>query len=143
MSLTPSPSPGRRGELLVMSDFLCRTAYPDRYELLKAFAKENRRHMIEAERVLWDALRRQIQGYRFRRQHPIGDYIVDFINLPKRLVIEVDGGCHSDSMQQQDDEVRTQDLERLGYSVIRFSNEEVIYETKKVIETIKNTLYNK
>ena len=99
--------------------------------------------MIEAERVLWDALRRQIQGYRFRRQHPIGDYIVDFINLPKRLVIEVDGGCHSDSMQQQDDEVRTQDLERLGYSVIRFSNEEVIYETKKVIETIKNTLYNK
>ena len=125
-----------------MSDFLCRTASPDRYELTKAFAKDNRRNMTEAERVLWDALRHQIQGCRFRRQHPVGDYIADFINLPNRLIIEVDGGYHSDPLQQADDATRTANLADLGYGVMRFSNEEVVYDTRNVIEKIKNRLYN-
>ena len=73
------------------------TAAPDRYELLKDFARHNRREMTESETVLWNALREMKAGIRFRRQHPIGDYIADFICLPAKLVIEVDGGYyHSD-----------------------------------------------
>lgn len=122
--------------------FLSKTAYPDRYEILKGFAKENRRNMTDAERVLWNALR-TIPGVRFRRQHPIGDYIADFLCMKSRLIVEVDGGYHSEPCQQEDDAVRTANIENLGYSVIRFSNEKVLNETQKVIEQIKNQLYNK
>ncbi|MBP5526990.1 MAG: endonuclease domain-containing protein [Bacteroidales bacterium] len=125
-----------------MAGFLNKTTYPDRYGLLKDYAKENRKNMTEAERVLWNALRDKLSGIRFRRQHPIGDYIVDFICLPKRLVIEVDGGYHSEPRQQDDDEVRTANLNNWGYRVIRFSNEEVLFDLNKVIEKIVKQLYN-
>ena len=121
--------------------FLSKTAYPDRYGILKGFAKENRRNMTDAERVLWNAIR-SIPDVRFRRQHPVGDYIADFICLKKRLIIEVDGGYHSEPCQQEDDDVRTYNLESLGYNVMRFKNEEVLYDTDKVIEKIKNRLNN-
>ena len=98
--------------------------------------------MTDAERVLWNVLRDEIPDFRFRRQHPIGDYIVDFICLPKKLVIEVDGGYHSEPRQMDDDEARTMNLNSLGYSVIRFSNEEVMFDTKNVTEKIKNKVYN-
>jgi very-short-patch-repair endonuclease len=61
------------------------TASPDRYELLKDFARYNRQKMTESETVLWNALRRIKAGVRFRRQHPIGDYIADFICLPAKI----------------------------------------------------------
>lgn len=125
-----------------MAGFLNKTTYPDRYGLLKDYAKENRKNMTEAERVLWNALRDKLSGIRFRRQHPIGDYIVDFICLPKRLVIEVDGGYHSEPRQQDDDEVGTANLNNWGYRVIRFSNEEVLFDLNKVIEKIVKQLYN-
>ena len=67
------------------------TASIDRYKLLKEFAKENRRHMTDAEKVLWKVLRQSECSFKFRRQHPIYDYIADFICLEKRLIIEVDG----------------------------------------------------
>ena len=82
-----------------MNEFGSKTASPDRYGILKTFAKENRRNMTLCERLLWDALREELREVRFRRQHPIGDYIVDFACLPKRIVIEVDGGYHSEPRQ--------------------------------------------
>ena len=117
--------------------FLSKTAYPDRYGVLKDFAKENRRNMTDAERVLRNSVR-TIPDVRFRRQHPIGDYIANFICLKKRLIIEVDGGYHSEPRQQEDDKVRTHNLETQGYNVMRFTNEEVLYDTSNVIEKIKN-----
>jgi very-short-patch-repair endonuclease len=118
------------------------TAAPDRYELLKEFAKTNRREMTESEQVLWEALRKLNCGYHFRRQHPIGDYIADFICIKRMLVIEVDGGYHNEPMQQQDDQMRTDFLESKGYTVIRFKNEEVSNDLHTVIMRIKELLFN-
>ncbi len=117
-----------------------KTAAPDRYDILRDFAKKNRMQMTESEEVLWNALRKEIQGHKFRRQHPIGDYIADFVCLPKKLVIEVDGGYHEIPQQQQDDEVRTLFLESKGYTVIRFKNEEVGDNLREVILKIKEKL---
>ena len=73
-----------------------KTASPDRYELLKRFAKENRQFMTEAERALWMRLRGNALGHKFLRQHIIGDYIVDFLCRDAQVVIEVDGGYHKE-----------------------------------------------
>ena len=98
--------------------------------------------MTIAERILWEELRNRKTGYKFRKQHPIGDYIADFICIEKKVVIEVDGGYHNMLEQQQDDRVRTIDIEKMGYSVIRFTNEEVEFDLQNVIMKIKNKLYN-
>ena len=118
------------------------TSAPDRYELLKNFAKENRREMTESERVLWEALRKLNCDYRFRRQHPIGDHIADFICLKRKLVVEVDGGYHAEPLQQQNDQWRTDYLESKGYTVIRFKNEEISNNLHEVIMRIKEQLFN-
>ena len=122
--------------------YLYETAAPDRYNILKGFAKENRREMTIAERILWEGLRNKKTGFKFRKQHPIGDYIADFICIEKKIVIEVDGGYHNTLEQQQDDRVRTIDIEKMGYNVIRFTNEEVEHDLQNVIMTIKQILYN-
>ena len=101
------------------------TAAPDRYDLLKGFAKENRHNMTLAEKILWEELRNNKTGHKFRKQHPIGDHIADFLCIEKKLVIEVDGGYHNTLEQQQDDAARSLEIEKMGYSVIRFTNEEV------------------
>jgi len=75
-------------------------------------------------------------GMEFLRQHIIGDYIVDFVSRHGGLVIEVDGGYHSEPQQQEDDVIREQDLERMGFHVMRFSNEEVLFDIDNVIEQI-------
>jgi len=116
------------------------TASPDRYNLLKAFAKENRKYMTEAESALWKYLKGNGLGHKFLRQHIIGDYIVDFLCRDKMLVIEVDGGYHSERTQQEDDAVRQQWLESIGYKVIRFSNEEILVDIKTTIDTIVKNL---
>jgi len=118
------------------------TAAPDRYDILKRFAKENRHNMTLAEKILWEELRNNKTGYKFRKQHPIGDYIADFICIEKKLVIEVDGGYHNTLEQQQDDAVRTIDIEKMGYSVIRFTNDEVEKQPETIILRIKEILYN-
>ena len=118
------------------------TAAPDRYELLKDFAKRNRREMTESERVLWEGLRKLNCGYHFRRQHPIGDYIADFICLKRKLVIEVDGGYHNEPQQQQNDLWRTEFMESKGYTVLRFKNEEISNNLSEVIMRIKEQLFN-
>ena len=115
-----------------------KTASPDRYLLLKAFARENRENATLAEDVLWDGLRRNSLGIKFLRQHVIGDYIVDFVSRTGGLIIEVDGGYHSEPKQQADDEMREKALEEMGYHVIRFTNEEVLNDTDIIIEQIMN-----
>ena len=117
-----------------------KTASPDRYDILKDFAKYNRREMTESEIVLWNVLRKEIKGYKFRRQHPIGDYIADFLCVTEKLVIEVDGGYHDNPQQQQEDQWRTDYLLSKGYRVLRFKNEEVNFDTKSVISRIKEEL---
>ena len=118
------------------------TAAPDRYELLKDFARHNRREMTESETVLWNALRNMKAGVRFRRQHPIGDYIADFICLPAKLVIEVDGGYHQEPLQQELDQQRTEFLVNKGYQVIRIKNEEISNDLNEVVMRIKAEVLN-
>ena len=116
-----------------------KTASPDRYALLKEYARENRKNATLAEDVLWEQLRDNGLGVKFMRQHVIGDYIVDFVSRHDGLVVEVDGGYHSEPRQQEDDRLREEYLERMGYHVIRFTNEEVLYNNiEYVIEQIEN-----
>ena len=119
------------------------TASVDRYDLLKEYAKENRQHMTAAEKTLWSLLRRTFYGFKFRRQHPINDFIADFICLEAKLIIEVDGAYHNEPQQQVNDRVRTDILSDMGYKVIRFTNEEVLQHPKDVINKIKEELNNR
>ena len=118
------------------------TASPDRYGVLKEFARHNRREMTESETILWNALRKEIKSCKFRRQHPIGDYIADFFCLTNRLIIEVDGGYHDKPEQQIADQWRTEFLEKKGYHVVRFNNEEVNTHIGDVIRKIKEEIIN-
>ena len=114
-----------------------KTASPDRYVLLKEFARENRKNATLAEDVLWDYLRGNALGVKFLRQHVIGDYIVDFVSRHDGLVIEVDGGYHSEPRQQDDDKLREEALENMGYYVLRFTNEEILNNIEYVIDQIE------
>ena len=92
--------------------------------------------MTDAEQVIWHHLRRkQLVGYKFRRQCPIGPYIVDFVCLEKMLIIEIDGGQHQ--QQKLHDDERTRQLQRKGFHVIRFWNHEVLTELDAVLEQIR------
>lgn len=77
-------------------------------------------------------------GEKFLRQHIIGDYIVDFVSRHDGLVIEVDGGYHSEPRQQEEDKLREEALEQMGYHVIRFTNEEVLCDIENVLNQIEN-----
>ena len=116
------------------------TADSTQYDLLKENAVNNRKNPTEAESVLWDMLKGNKLGAHFRRQHIILDYIVDFICLDKGLIIELDGGYHNDPRQKEYDEARTAHLYRLGYTELRFKNEELLCNPDAVIQKIKDTL---
>ena len=115
-----------------------KTAYPDRYGLLKEYARENRRNQTLAETFLWDNIKDEALGVKFLRQHIIGDYIVDFLARSEGLIIEVDGAYHAERQQKEDDALRTDILQRMGYSVMRFTNEQVLYDIDSVIQQIKD-----
>ena len=117
-----------------MKDFMFKTADPCYYELLKEFAKENRKKPTEAEAILWDYIKKRQLGQPFRRQHIIGDYIVDFACVPSKLIVEIDGGYHQLPNQQMNDKQRQEWLEKRGFTVLRFSNEEIIADTDNVIK---------
>ena len=117
-----------------MKDY--KTASPDRYRLLKGFALENRKNQTLAEQVLWNHIRAGQLGVKVLRQHIIGDYIVDFLIPDVSLIIEVDGAYHTECEQMQEDKQREETLDRMGYRLIRFTNEEVLYDTDNVLETI-------
>jgi len=104
-------------------------------------AGDLRKSMTPAEKVLWEKLRnRQVRGFRFRRQHPIKDFIVDFFCYDAMLIIEVDGSVHDEIKQNERDEQRTLILNRLGIREIRFTNYEVINHTDQVIKKIEEEL---
>jgi very-short-patch-repair endonuclease len=98
-----------------------------------------RNQPTEAERRLWQYLRsRQLEGCKFRRQHPYGNYILDFVCLERKIVVEADGGQHADNLEY--DQVRTLLLERAGFAVLRFWNNEIFNNIEGVIEVISNAL---
>lgn len=120
--------------------FVFETAEETSYDLLKQYANENKMFMTEAEQLLWKLLRGKGIGYKFRRQHIIGEYIADFANLHYKLVVEVDGKYHFKGDQPVADDIRTSDLNKMGYTVIRFTNDEVLNNIHQVEWQIKNVI---
>ena len=112
-------------------------ADPVYYPTLKKRAAEMRVNPTEAENILWNALSEQKLGCKFRRQHIVSQYILDFAYLDCRLAIELDGEYHNTEDQQYDDAVRTKNLEALGWHVLRFTNEEVYNNIEIVLSSIK------
>ncbi len=138
-----APQPPKRGVL--------HSADPLLYGKLKAFAQDNRNNPTEAESIMWSVLSRHrtsnippsggkgavsLDSFKFRRQHAIGDFIVDFVCLEKKTVIEIDGGYHKDSEQAELDRLRTKYLKEWGYSELRFTNEEVLGNIDGVISRL-------
>ena len=101
-----------------------------------ARARELRKQLTDAEKRLWSRLRRnQLGGHHFRRQRPIGPFIVDFVCMAKCLIVEVDGGQHAD--RAEEDARRTAYLEKKGYRVLRFWNNDVLANTEGALEVIR------
>ena len=119
---------------------LYKTARKSEYELLKKNSKDLRRFSTEAESALWEMVRANKLGDKFRRQHIINNIIVDFVSLSKKLVVEVDGGYHNNPETQKLDKIKTDILNELGYKVIRFTNEEVLVNVDSVIQSIQDEL---
>jgi very-short-patch-repair endonuclease len=104
----------------------------------QAFAKQLRGNMTDAEKLLWFYLRgHRLHGVKFKRQQPLGSYIVDFVSFEKKLVIEVDGGQH---LESESDKRRDAWLEGQGFTILRFWNNEVLGETESVLEKILQVL---
>ena len=105
----------------------------------QANATRLRKHPTDAERRLWYTLRRrQLLGYKFRRQYAIGPFVADFACLEAGLVVEVDGGQHSE--RRAGDEERTRFMEERGFRVLRFWNDAVLKDTDAVLEVILQAL---
>ncbi|MBL4852620.1 MAG: DUF559 domain-containing protein [Robiginitomaculum sp.] len=103
----------------------------------RRFAKDLRKNMTEAEHKLWSHIRRKLlDGYRFRRQHPVGPFIVDFICIAEKLIIEVDGATHGDDAEIAYDERRTKFLETHGWKIVRYGNEEIYKSIDDVLDDI-------
>ncbi|HEX8428046.1 DUF559 domain-containing protein [Hymenobacter sp.] len=153
----PAPSPAERGSLT--------TSVPDNayhvlaitaqegavtehvftadaatWEKTAAYSKEMRAKPTPAEDALWQAVRNQKLGEKFRRQHIIKSFIVDFICIAKMLVVEVDGDVHTETSQTEYDQGRTHELNQLGYRILRFSNAEVLNNLPHVVELIQQSL---
>jgi very-short-patch-repair endonuclease len=110
---------------------------------LRGRAKALRQDMTDAERIVWHAVRaHRLSGAAFRRQAPIGPYVVDFVCRAAKLVIEVDGGQHFEPGQMARDKRRSGYLAAQGYRVLRFSNIEVIKNKSGVLETIAAAIGN-
>jgi very-short-patch-repair endonuclease len=102
---------------------------------IKLAAKQLRKTLTPAEEVLWNALRnRQLAGLKFRRQYPVGRFILDFYCSTYKLVIEVDGEIHDHQIDY--DTARTQHLQSYGYRVLRFSNQQVLANFPAVLSEI-------
>jgi len=106
---------------------------------MKSLARTLRKNSTDAEGLLWRHLRnRQLANHKFRRQEAIGPYIVDFVCIEQKLVVEVDGGQHAERVEQDDN--RTEHLEKLGYRVMRFWNNDVLSHCDAVLEAIAEEL---
>lgn len=133
--VSTSPQPLSKGEGQKEPGYF--TSTPDKWKALIDYAKANRKNPTAAEAVLWAVLRnRQLNGWKFRRQHPVAGYIPDFVCLDAKLIIEVDGGYHSEAEQHSFDALRTEWLNEHGFTMLRFSNEEVLEQ----IDTVKSRI---
>jgi very-short-patch-repair endonuclease len=104
-----------------------------------AAARRLRQNLTPAEKMLWQALRnRQLNGWKFRCQHPIASFVVDFYCPEHRFVIELDGGVHEQQVEY--DAARTEKLNQLGYRVMRFRNSEVTSDLNRVLQEIVNAI---
>ena len=137
VSFTASPLSSGEGQGVRTPFFM--TGGNNAFRLIEE-AKRMRKEPTDAEAALWELLRDKKLGDKFRRQHLIDDFIVDFVCLSKNLVIEVDGGYHNDPTQKEYDEQRTLYLNEKGFKVIRFTNEEVLGNTEAVLTKIKQEL---
>ena len=107
---------------------------------LYQYGRELRRESTEAEKLLWIELRnRKLNGLKFRRQHPLDKFIVDFYCNEKKLAVELDGNVHDEKINKEYDEARTAMLAGLSIIVLRFRNEEVISNMKDVLKKIGDT----
>jgi very-short-patch-repair endonuclease len=104
------------------------------------FAASLRASETYAEKLLWRRLKMKQLGFRFKRQHPIAEFIVDFYCPKAQLVVEVDGNAHDNSRHRLYDEERTKAIERYGLTVVRIRNEEIIHDIEKVIAKIAQFL---
>jgi very-short-patch-repair endonuclease len=105
-------------------------------------AREMRHPQTTAEATLWAAIRNRSVAYKFRRQHSIDRFIVDFYCAQAKLCIEIDGDTHQEADQQEYDAARTEYLETLGYKVIRFTNDDVRYNINAVVAAIMEKIEN-
>lgn len=106
-------------------------------EQLLRFAKAMRRQPTDAEAALWTRLRAvRLSGFKFKRQQPLGDYVVDFVCFECKLIVEVDGGQHA----EQADFERTRWLEGRGFTVLRYWNNDVLLRTDDVLDSISRAL---
>jgi predicted helicase/very-short-patch-repair endonuclease len=126
------------GQAGVRSDPPYMTTDAETWKHLKPLARELRKEQTEAEEKLWQHLRNQKLGFKFRRQHAIGEFIVDFVCIEKKLVVELDGEIHKE--QREYDAERTRILNGRGFRVIRFWNSEVTNNIKDVLARIKHAL---
>ena len=110
------------------------------YQLLLDKAREMRKNPTEAESLLWHYLSDNKLGVHFRRQHPIYGYIPDFVSLKNQIIIEIDGGYHFEGEQPEKDAERNEYLQEAGFTVLRFTNEEVLCDIDTVIEKITDEL---
>lgn len=105
----------------------------------RLFARKLRARVTEAEDVLWSLIRdRRLDGLKFRRQVPLLGYTVDFLCIDRKLVVELDGRQHG--WERDDDTARTEEIERHGFTVIRFANSEVIGDRDTVVAAIRKAL---
>jgi very-short-patch-repair endonuclease len=106
-------------------------------------ARELRRTQTKAEKLLWDHVRnRQLGGFKIRRQHFLNEIIIDFYCSEKRLCIEIDGPYHNVSPAQESDKLRDDELEGHGFTVLRFQNDEVLFDMNRVLNDILKTLHS-
>lgn len=107
---------------------------------LKEYAGQNRKEMTKAEACIWKFVlsARQMQGYQFRRQRPVLDYIADFLCKELMLIVEVDGLTHDWEEVAENDIIRQKKLEQIGLKVLRFSDDEVLHDIVNVIRTIES-----
>jgi very-short-patch-repair endonuclease len=106
------------------------------HPILLERAREMRHPQTPAEATLWHGIRNRNLGYKFRRQHPIDRFIIDFYCAQAKLCIELDGESHLEADQMEYDAARTEYLEYLGYKVIRFTNNDVRYNVQAVVDEI-------
>ncbi|MFY7788283.1 MAG: homocysteine S-methyltransferase family protein, partial [Thermoflexibacteraceae bacterium] len=141
--LAPQPPKGEFDEN-TSKKYGYETANPAFYAKLKEYAESHRKFPTQAEEIMWELLSgKKLEGYKFRRQHIIGQYIADFVCLKENLVIEIDGLIHQLPENQEQDEIRTEWLNQNGFTVIRFTNNEVIGNPDGVLAKILDTLQQK